>query len=115
MESITTEVVSAERTRDAKGRRLYTVQRKEELLREYEASGLTQWGFAKREGINYTTFVTWVQRAKKAGRALRFQELVLPRAAVAGKSALVVTMPDGVKLSGADAQQLAALVRLLRA
>lgn len=115
MESITTEVVSTERTRDTKGRRLYTAQRKEELLGEYERSGLTQWRFAKKEGINYTTFTTWVQRAKKSKRSVRFQELVLPGAPVAEKSTLVVTMPDGMRVRGADARALAELIRLLRA
>lgn len=35
---------------------------REELLPAYEASGLTQSAFARREGINYTTFCSWALR-----------------------------------------------------
>ena len=95
-------------------------------LSEYEASGLTQAEFARRNGVVYTTLAHRVQqrrREAKAGMAsARFVEVrpALPAAApmaVAAPAAvtdLSVTLPDGVVVRGADPVALAALVRALR-
>ena len=62
MESITTEVVDDKQRRDARGRRIVGQERKAELLRAYDGSDLSQREFARREGINFHTFVEWLQR-----------------------------------------------------
>lgn len=87
------------------------------LLREYEASGLTQAEFARRAGVKYPTFASWVQagrgRAGGPGARLRFAEVQMPMAKAAAAE-LSVMLPDGVIARGTDAQALAALVRALR-
>lgn len=119
-------VIGDERMRDRKGRRQLTAARWEELMREYEASGLTQAEFARRNGLVYTTLAHRVQqkrRVAKAGAvAPRFVEVrpalpsVLPKAAPTSATLLElsVTLPDGVVLRGAEPAALAALVRALR-
>ena len=40
-------------------------QRREELLLEFERSGLPATKFAQLAGVRYQTFATWVQKHKK--------------------------------------------------
>ncbi|HVU17415.1 MAG TPA: hypothetical protein VHD32_10840, partial [Candidatus Didemnitutus sp.] len=54
----TTELVETGEKRDTLGRRRTPVERRGELLALYRQSGLTQRAFARREGLNYTTFCT---------------------------------------------------------
>jgi len=102
---------------DGRGRRLAAAGEREKLLVAYHASGLTQVGFAEREGINRFTLATWLRKERlaaakpAAGAAPRFLEVRVPP--VAGFS-LEVVMADGLVLRGHDGQQLAALVRRLR-
>lgn len=102
---------------DGRGRRLAAAGEREKLLAAFRASGLTQQGFAEREGINRFTLATWVRKQRLAATkptapaAPRFVEVRVPR--VTGYS-LEVVMADGLVLRGHDGQQLAALVRGLR-
>jgi len=94
-----------------------SADRVEELLREYDASGLTQAAFARKAGVKYPTFANWIQarRAERGGYrgGVRFAQIELPVAKVSAVE-LSVTLPDGVVARGGDAQALAALVRALR-
>jgi hypothetical protein len=56
METTPAEVITPERTRDGRGHRLYTDERRAEIITAYQMSGLTQVAFAQREGIKYSTF-----------------------------------------------------------
>lgn len=81
MESITTEVVDDKQRRDARGRQIVGQERKAELLRAYDGSDLSQREFARREEVNFHTFVEWLQRRRRTAGAKpppRFQELILP-------------------------------------
>ena len=40
-------------------------ERREQLLKAFEGSGLTAAAFARRHGINYTTLRYWLQRASQ--------------------------------------------------
>ena len=125
-----------EQPRDRKGRRRLTQERRAEVVKEYEASGLTQAEFARRAGLNKTTFAHWVQRSRREAKsktvaavarpeavAPRFVEVqaaapVRPAANVlpaTSTTRLSVSFPDGVVVRGGDAVALAALVRALRA
>jgi hypothetical protein len=118
MGTITTELVPDGQTRDRRGHRITTAERRTELLQAYDASGLSRAAFARREGINYPTFATWVQRraaaptpgatAKPANRPVRFTELRL-----AARSNLEVVLPGGLLVRGTDAAAVAALARAL--
>jgi len=123
-----TEVVDDGRRSDRLGRVRTPRARREELLAEYERSGLSQAAFARRAGVRYPTFAHWVQERRRAGGSLpgatspaatppRFVELRLPSAPAlpaVEAAELSVTLPDGVVLRGAVPSALAALVRALR-
>lgn len=111
------ELVETGEKRDRVGRKITPAERREELVGAWEGSGLTQAEFARREGVQYPTFASWVQQARAAKGArsaaaqqVRFAEVQWP--ANAGASALEVRLPDGTQLRGGSA---AKLVRALRA
>ncbi len=102
---------------DGRGRRLAAAEERGKLLIAYAASGLTQRGFATREGINPFTLASWLRKkrletTKPTGAfAQRFVEMGVPR--MTGFR-LEVVMADGVVVRGSDGGQVAALVRGLR-
>ena len=63
--TISTELVNHGEQRDRLGRVRVPAGRREELLAQFRESGLTRREFARREGVSYTTFCTWTQRADK--------------------------------------------------
>jgi transposase-like protein len=112
MTTITTELVETGAKRDGRGRRIAAAEEREALVAQYRESGLTQKAFAQREGIKFSTFTSWVQGrryAGKPGRKVRFAQL--PMMATAG---LAVQLPDGVIVRGTSASEVAELVRALR-
>ena len=132
------ELVETGERRDALGRRRTPLERRAELLAAYRTSGLTQRAFARREGINYTTFCTWAQAERRSGKlavapagrkkrqqpvgseapGLAFMEVQLSRSAQgapSGISGLEVRLADGTLLRGGSAAELAKLVRALKA
>jgi transposase-like protein len=105
-----TEVMEDMGRRDCRGRVSWPRQRREQLLDEYERSGLTQATFARRESVSYSTFAHWVQerrrgalatRAGATGVAPRFVEVGVPSMASL-VSELSVSLPDGMVIRGAD-------------
>lgn len=114
--TLTTELVETGEKRDRLGRTITPVARRTELVAAWRASGMTQAAFAQREGVRYTTFVSWVQEeGRKPGprpAPVRFAEVRLP--AVLPATGLEVRLPDGTVLRGGNAADLAKLVRALR-
>jgi len=51
---------------DTRGRVRVPVERREELLNEFERSGVSAMRFAKMAGINYATFANWRQKRREA-------------------------------------------------
>lgn len=112
--------------RDAHGRRRFAEGQRAEFVRAYRESGLSQAAFAKREGLRYSTFAHWVQKAAKGelricaepaprAGAIQFAQVQLPAAtAVPTTASLEVRLADGVVVRGEDVSKLAALVRALR-
>lgn len=134
MGTIVAEVIDAG-DRDSRGRRRVTAAQRADYLRAYRESGLNQAAFAKREGLRYSTFCHWVQKAAKGllrapaaaaasatsrHGAVQFAQVQLPATRSSSASAAVnatsieLQLPDGVIVRGADVQKLAALVRALR-
>lgn len=103
--------------RDIRGRRIESAAERDRLLAAYDGSGLTQKAFAAREGIVYSTFVSWLKqrRQQRTGEASKsatvFHEVMLSSGSM---SPLEVCLPDGTVLRGSDAHSLAALVKALR-
>jgi transposase-like protein len=50
---------------DQLGRCRYTPEFREATVAAFERSGLSGVRFAEQSGVNYTTFATWVQRARR--------------------------------------------------
>ena len=116
MEPISAEVVDDKQKRDTRGRRIVAAERRAELLAAYDAGGLTQRAFARREGVNFHTLVGWLQRRRGEGAvapAMRFQELCVASSAKADGT-LEVTLPGGLIVRGSSAAAVAELVRALR-
>lgn len=104
---------------DERGRRIADDAEKEKLLVAFAASGMTQRAFARREGINYFTFATWL-RKKRLTAAMApvakptFVEVGVPAPPALPPSRLEVVLSDGVIIRGIDGAAVAALVRALR-
>jgi transposase-like protein len=119
-QSAATEIVEDGGQRDRRGRVNWPRERREQLLDEYERSGMSQAAFARREGVRYPTFAHWVQErrrgrltapARRPAVSPRFVEVGVP--AAASSPELSVTLPGGLVARGADATALAILVRAL--
>ena len=123
MGTITAELVETGEKRDARGRRMTPVQRRSAIVRAYRTSGLTQAAFARREGLNYSTFAGWVLKVAKAKSPVQFTQLRLPMPSLSAPSvsteseaaSLEVRLPDGTSIRGDRVNELALLVRALRA
>jgi transposase-like protein len=93
-----------------KGRRWFSVKEREEIVQEYQRSGLTQRAFASRRGISLSTLVNWLcrDRAKSENPAngdVDFQAVDMSGVLGAQKWVAEVVMPNGVilRLAAMDA------------
>ena len=128
--TLTDEVVLKQ---DVLGRVKMPKLRREQLLDEFERSGLPGLKFAELAGIKYQTFATWAQKRRRqrgdyaarkltaAKPSVQWLEAVMttpPGAVVkAGALLLVLHLPGGVRVEISDGQQIelaAALVRALQ-
>ena len=116
--TVSAELIDNGERRGRQGRKFETLERRGELVAAFEASGLTRTEFARREGLKYTTLCNWVQREGKVGergkapRVVGFAEVALPSGAACR---LEVQLADGTSVRGERVEELAALVRALRA
>lgn len=117
-----TEWVDTGEKRDGRGRRMVPAKERAALVEAYGKSGMTQRAFAEREGINYYTFIDWLQRARQRGvmamtpaaATPRFQELNLAAMVPAKTAMLEVTWSGGMTVRGENAAAVAELVRALQ-
>jgi hypothetical protein len=110
---------------DVLGRMRTSAARRENLLKEFEGSGMSGKKFAELAGIKYQTFATWLQKRRRQGKsqakpddAVRWLEAVVEKAQTSGgKSplALVVELPGGARMEISDANQAALAASLVRA
>ncbi len=115
MAIITPEVLREEAKRDTRGRRIVDAERWRELLAGYATSGLTQTQFARREGVNYHTFVARLNRERGRTRptGTAFIEARVPVPGWPQASTLEVQLPGGLVVRGGDPAAVAALVQAL--
>jgi len=110
---------------DSKGRVRVSRERREQLLDEFERSGMTGAQFAKTVGLKYTTFAFWRQQrqqrkpalagpAPKKAATVEWLETVIDKAQVSG-STLVVRLPSGAAMELAGVSQVSVAAALLRA
>ena len=112
---------------DGRGRVRTSAARREQLLDEFERSGLSGAKFAELVGVKYQTFATWVQRRQRqlgaaakvpvpTTESVKWLEAVMTSAPppVAG-AVLVLQLPGGVRLEVADEKQAVLAASLVRA
>lgn len=119
MVTTTTELIDAGEKRDERGRRISTAERRAEAVAEWRGSGLTMAAFARREGIEYSTFAGWVLKAARKRvrpKRPRFAEVRVGPVLTSASTVnfLEVRLPDGIVVRGASGAELAELVRALR-
>jgi hypothetical protein len=126
--TLTDEVVLKQ---DVLGRVKTPKARREQLLDEFERSGLPGLKFAELVGIKYQTFATWAQKRRRqrgdyaagkvatAKKSVRWLEAVMePSPGAVGKAgavALVLHLPGGVRVEISDVRQIEMAVALVRA
>ena len=95
-----------------------TLVQRAKFVAEYRQSGLTMAAYARREGLAYSSFASWVLKSvRPSGRplpAVRFAEVELPLTRSATSAGLEVRLSDGTLLRGGRVDELAALTRALR-
>jgi len=105
-------------TMDTKGRVRTSREQRRVILAEFERSGLSVTGFARRAGLKYSTFAAWIQRYRRAKRPARKSPVRLLEAVVAAEPpgpGLQVQLPGGARLELREASQVALTAALLRA
>jgi hypothetical protein len=110
---------------DARGCVRTPAKRRENLLEEFDRSGLSGKKFAELAGIKYQTFATWLQKRRRAGKlsskaadTVRWLEAVVDQAQSSGgpnPTALVLIWPCGARVEISDAKQVSLTASLLRA
>jgi DNA-binding transcriptional regulator YiaG len=121
----TTEVPTQVIKTDSLGRLRVTAQRREDLLDEFERSGLSGQKFAEVLGLKYQTFATWVQKrrrqrgaatadSEKASDSTRWLEAMVEQAH-GSASVVLLHLPGGVRLEMGDVKQAEVVAALLRA
>ena len=104
---------------------------REQVLDEFERSGLSGRKFAGLIGVKYQTFATWAQQRRRARGGypaikvpaktpdkMRWLEAVVEPAQNAegkGSRALIVELPGGARVEISDARQAGLAATLLRA
>jgi hypothetical protein len=116
---------------DKQGRVRTPLARREQLLDEFEQSGLSGPKFAALTGLKYQTFATWVQKRKRRRGAdgttkvptvtkqVNWLEAVMDQAQGAvvkpSGSVLMLHLPGGTRMEVGDLKQVELAVALLRA
>jgi transposase len=117
---------------DGLGRVRMPAARREQLLDEFERSGLSGKKFAELAGIKYQTFATWAQKRRRQREAevtakvpptatekVNWLEAVVEQArdtvVKAGDSVLVLKLPGGSWVEISDVKQVSLAVALVRA
>src|SRR5436190_24035998 len=111
---------------DELGRVRTPPQRREQLLEEFERSGLTGMKYAALVGIKYPTFSSWLSKrrrdrdptakAVKAEHSMRWLEAVVEQAQNPGDpnhNGLVLELPGGARAQVGDVRQAVLAAALL--
>lgn len=116
---------------DTRGRVQTSPERREQLLAEFERSGLSAPKFAALVGIKYPTFAAWAARRRRQQPAgnpappgaapphpMQWLEAVVTQAAAPGSapaSPLTLHLPGGARLTLTEPHHVGLAVALLRA
>lgn len=86
--------------------------RRAQLLAAFDRSGLSAAAFARRQGLNYTTFCGWCQRQAKTKPSPGFVQVEVPTLAAAAQ--LVIELGAGARIQINSADQIELAARLLQ-
>ena len=115
---------------DKMGRVRTSLERREQLLDEFEKSKLSGQKFAQLTGLKYSTFAVWVAARRRrraaispalptaASQTVEWLETVIDKAQASTPMAgapLIVRLPSGAAIELANAAQASAAAALLRA
>ncbi len=112
---------------DGLGRVKTPPERREQLLEEFDRSGLSGLRFARLTGIKYATFITWLhkRRQRRDGDAnvpvkpvdsVRWLEAVVEQAQnPGGHNGVVLELPGGARVQISNVNQAVVAAALLRA
>jgi hypothetical protein len=114
---------------DVLGRVRTPADRRQELLDEFERSGISGAEFARIVGINYQTFASWVQarRNNRRGDYLKapakpqvpsarwIEAVAAPSVPDSAGAALIIELPGGAAMRVGDAAQAALAARVIQA
>jgi len=107
---------------DKLGRMQMPAARREQVLDEFERSGLSGKKFAALVGVKYPTLATWAAKrrrergmppATKRSKSVRWLEAVVEQKR-GDRSPLVLELPGGARIEIKDAEQAALAGALLR-
>jgi hypothetical protein len=113
---------------DRKGRVRVSKQRREDLLDEFERSGLSGAKFAELAGMKYATFANWAARRRQQrtqsvgsgelvrnnGGAVRLVEACVGEVPGRSPGGLQIDLPGGARLQVGSPLQLQMAAELLR-
>ena len=117
---------TASKVKSGRARRSrYTNQERVEIVAAFEASNLSASAFARQCGIKYSTFCSWVAKAKaKARRQARSRQTApssdafiiaeIGQQSAIGGEVLEVRLPGGAATTAASSKQVALLAELLK-
>ncbi|MHA3775434.1 IS66 family insertion sequence element accessory protein TnpA [Verrucomicrobiota bacterium sgz303538] len=93
---------------DYRGRVRVPEERREALSDEFEKSGLSGQKFAQLAGVNYATFMNWVQKRRdarkeqggelRAAKAVQLLEAVPELSVPAMEAGLCIELPGGARM-----------------
>ena len=101
----------------------YTNQERVEIVAAFEASALSASAFARQQEIKYSTFCSWVAKAKARRQARSRQTAPSSNAFIiaeigqesaVGCEVLEVRLPGGAATTAASSKQVALLAELLK-
>src|SRR4030095_6739966 len=109
---------------DARGRVWTPRERREDLLAEFERSGMPASKFARHIGVKYSTLANWVQQHRKQRgeatpvrepRALKWVEARVEAEGKAMVQPLGVHLPGGIRMEIGDVAQAQLAAEVMRA
>lgn len=108
---------------DRKGRTQYSAQYRQEALAAFARSGQSAMGFAEHLGVKYSTFASWVAKAKGPGekrprKATEEPKFLLAEVREEGRRATVgvsVNLPGGMVARAGNHEEVLLLAQLIKA
>lgn len=85
--------------------------RREQILSEFKASGLSAYAFARKYPLPYTTIIQWLRRARSAPKDICFTEVELPAPA---SEPLILEVGAHVRLRLTSSSQMSLAVQLIK-